>query len=173
MEHGNKTIRYNLYDRTEGSRKFVQDTTSVKRPDLEFLSDTIKGAGIMGEIEMPSLGQIGSLSHEINLRRENVDANALLAPKVHTLELTWATDVLNSGTGQLEKCYNKEIIKCMTKKLSEGSVEENANEDVALTTEDIYYKRIQDGKTLFEIDKLNNILIIDGVDYMKEIRDNL
>ena len=36
-----------------------------------------------------------------------------------------------------------------------------------------YYKYIQDGETLIEIDKLNNVFLVNGVDYGQAVRDNL
>lgn len=170
---GNKTLQYALYDRTDGGRTFVQDTTDVTRPDLEFLTDTLKGAGILGEIELAALAQLKSMSHAISLNRSNPKAAALFAPKTHELELCWVTDVLDSATGKLKTSQNKEIFKAIPKKLSGGKLENGSNEGGSLELEDIYYKYIQDGVTIHEIDKLNNVCIISGVDYAKEIREGL
>lgn len=173
MKFGNKTIQYALYDRTEGGRKFVQDTTDVTRPDLEFATDTLKGAGILGEIELAALAQLKSMSHVITLNRSNPRSVALLEPKTHELELCWVTDVLDSTRGKLRASQNKEIFKAIPKKMSGGKVENGSNEGVTLELEDIYYKFIQDGESICEIDKLNNVCIINGVDYAKEIRQGL
>lgn len=169
---GNKTINYAVYDRTDGGRRFLQDTKSVKRPDIEFQTDTIKGPGMLGEIEMPTLAQINSLSHEINLRRETVDTAGLMEPKIHEMEIDWTTDALDAEGKKLVAVSNKEIIRYLPKKFGAGNLEGGTSEDGTLSVEDLYYKRIQDGNVLYEIDKLNNVCIINGVDYAADIRNN-
>ena len=43
MKTSNKTIQYSIYDRTEGGNPvFVADTTKLKRPDIETLTETLK-----------------------------------------------------------------------------------------------------------------------------------
>lgn len=169
MVYGNKTINYRLYNLSNGKREILQDTKTVKRPDIEYTSDTIKGPGLLGEIDMPTLAAVSSMSHEIGLRRETVDSANLMAPEIHSLELDWDTDVLNPTSGKIEVSHNKEIIKCLPKSFSPGSIEGNTSEDGTLKVEDLYYKRIQDGQALDEIDKLNGKLMINGVDYTGQI----
>ena len=173
MIYGNKTLQYAVYDRTEGRAQFVQDTTTVTRPSIELLTDTIKGAGILGEIDMPALGQIGSLNYEIGLRRTNPRAVALFAQKTHELEVRWVTDVVDSNNAKIGTSANKDIFKGVSKKMEGGTLENISAQETTLGFEVVYFKHIQDGKTMVEIDKLNNVLIVDGIDYAKEIRDNL
>ena len=71
MITSNKTVQYAVYSRDGGSPAYVQDTTTVTRPSLEFLTDTLSGAGINGEIDMPTYAQLGSMTYEIGLRRTN------------------------------------------------------------------------------------------------------
>ena len=75
---GNKTIQHAVYGKINGKRTYIEDTTSVSRPSLEFMTETLSGAGIMGEIELPSPAQLGSLSYEIGLRRGNPKVIALM-----------------------------------------------------------------------------------------------
>ncbi len=173
MIYGNKTIQYAVYDRTSGTAKFVDDTTTVTRPNLEMLTDTLKGAGVMGEIDMPTIAQVGSMTYEIALRRTNPKATELSAPGVHELEIRWVTDVLDSSTGKLKTVSSKDIIKGIPKKLDGGTLENNKAQETNLSLEVIYFKHIQDGAALMEIDKLNNVLKINGTDYTKSIGNGL
>jgi len=170
---GNKTINYNVYDRSNGKPEIVGDTTSYKRPSLEMLTDTLKGSGIMGEIDMPSLGQIGAMESEIALKRTNPKAIELFGQKQHDLEVRWATDELDSATGKLQVVANKDIIRGFTKKLDLGSVETNTANEGTLTFEVTYLQHISNGVSLIEIDKLNSVLKIGGVDYSATIREAL
>ena len=47
MKIGNKVINYSIY----ASSKKIGDTSSVELPEIEFLTDSIKGAGLIGEID--------------------------------------------------------------------------------------------------------------------------
>ena len=173
MIYGNKTIQYAVYSRDSGSPEYVQDTTTVTRPSLEYLTDTISGAGIMGEIDLPALAQVGSMTEEIGLRRSNPKAISLFSPGAHELEIRWVTDIINSATGGVGVSACKEIIKGISKSMEGGSIENNAAQEGNLVLELVYYKFIQDGETLIEIDKLNNVFSVLGNDYAAQIRDNI
>lgn len=174
MKHGNKTIQYSIYDRTNGGKPvFVTDTTSIKRPSLEILTESMKGAGIAGEIDLPSLGQLGAISYEISFKRTNTAAVKLFAQKTQELETRWVTDVLDTTNSKIGTCANKEIVKGIPKSFDLGSIEGNATNESTVVIELLYYKFIQDGVTLIEIDKLNNVFVVDGVDYAKELREAL
>lgn len=171
MIYANKTVQYAVYDRSSGSATFVEDTTSLTRPSLEMLTDTISGAGILGEIDMPTLAQLASMTYEIGLRRENPNAVKLFEQKTQELEVRWVTDMVDSATGNSSISSNKDIVKGRPKSLEGGTIENNAAQDGNLILEVFYLKHIQDGVTLIEIDKLNNVFIVNGTDYAQQIRD--
>lgn len=173
MIYGNKTLQYAVYDRTAGRAQFVEDTTTVTRPNIELLSDVIKGAGILGEIDMPAFGQISSMVYEVTLRRTNPKAAALSSPGMHELEVRWVTDIIDSSTGKAGTCANKDIVKGIYKKTDGGSLENNTSQETTIGFEILYFKHIQDGKTIAEIDKLNNVFVVNGVDYLSGIRAGL
>ncbi len=173
MIHNNKTIQYAVYNRSSGSPKFVGDTTTLTRPNLELLTDTISGAGILGEIDMPTTAQLGSMTYEITLRKQNDDAIALFEQKTQEIEVRWASDYVDSTTGNSSIIASKDIIKGRPKSLSGGSIENNTPNESTVVLEVLYIKHIQNGVTKYEIDKLNNVFIVNGVDYGKIIRDNL
>lgn len=172
--HGNKTIQYSIYSRTEGGNpKFITDTSSLKRPDLDTLTETIKGAGLMGEIELPTLGQLAAMAYEITFKRSNKDAIVFFGQKTQHFETRWVTDVLDATNAKIGISANKEIVKAIPKKLGLGNLEGNSSNETTVALEVIYYKFIQDGVTLLEIDKLNNVFIVDGWDYAAQIREAL
>lgn len=171
MIYANKTVQYAVYDRSSGTAKFVEDTTTLTRPSLENLTDTISGAGILGEIDMPTLAQLASMTYEIGLRRENPSAIKLFEQKTQELEIRWVTDTVDSATGNSAVSASKDIIKGRPKTLEQGTIENNAAQAGNLILEVLYFKHIQDGVTLIEIDKLNNVFIINGTDYAQQIRD--
>lgn len=173
MIYGNKTVQFAVYNRDSGAPVFVQDTTSVTLPNLEYLTDTISGAGIVGEIDMPTLAQLGSMTLEMALRRSNPQAIALLSPGSHEVEVRWVTDTVDSSTGAVTAVGAKQIIKGFAKSLEGGNLENNASQEANVILEVVYLKYIINGETVVELDKLNNVLVVNGVDYGKQIRENL
>ena len=172
-KYGNKTVQYSIYSLTEGHSQWVADTTSLKRPDLESLTETITGAGIMGEIDLPTLGQLSSMTYEIAFKRSNEAAVVFFGQKTQHFETRWVTDVLDSSNAKIGLTSCKEIVKAIPKKLSLGSIETNSTNETTVELEVVYYKYIEDGVSLLEIDKLNNVFIVDGWDYAKELREAL
>ena len=168
-----KTIQYAIYDRTNGKAKYVEDTTSYTRPEIAMMSDGLSGSGIMGEIDLPNQGQLDSMEVEVVLNKTNERAIAMFAPGAHTMEVRWVTNVLNAATGSSEAQANKEIVKYLPKTLSMGDIENNETNEATLTGEVITYQYIIDGKSVIQIDKLNNVFIVNGVDYAAAIRKAL
>ena len=168
-----KTIQYSVYDRTSGSAKYVDDTTSYTRPELAMMSDGISGSGIMGEIDLPTLAQLDSMEIELVLNKTNERAVQMFAPGAHTVEVRWVTNVLNAATGASEIQANKEIVKYLPKSLTLGDIENNETNEATLTGEVLTYQYIIAGKTIIKIDKLNNVFIVGGKDYSAAIRSAL
>ena len=168
-----KTIQYSIYDRTNGTAKYVDDTATYKRPDIEMLTDGFTGAGIMGEIDLPTLGQIGGMEGEITFNRTNQKVVALFSPGSHIIEARWVTNVLDTATGASKIQANKEIITLLPKSLSLGDIEGNETNESTMTYEVVAYEYLIDGKSMIKIDKLNNVFIVNGKDYSAQIRDAL
>jgi phage tail tube protein FII len=166
----NKTINYSVYARENSKPHFINDTTSLQLPSIENLTDTIKGAGIMGEIDMPALGQIGSMVAIINIRASNEDVAYLIKPGVIELEVRWAVDRLDPAAGKVEQVANKAFIKGLLKKFDEGKVESNAAADGSYEYETIAYQRIMNGKEILHINKFNGDYVVNGVNYGKQIQ---
>ena len=156
----------------EWKRKYEDPVPSEKtRSDKKIKEKMLKV--INGEIDMPTYAQLGSMTYEIGLRRTNPRAVALLSPGTHELETRWVTDTIDTSTGAASVSANKEIVKGFAKSLEGGTLENNASQEANLVLEVAYYKYIQDGETLIEIDKLNNVFLVNGVDYGQAVRDNL
>ena len=173
MITSNKTVQYAVYSRDGGSPAYVQDTTTITRPSLEFLTDTLSGAGINGEIDMPTYAQTASMTWEATFRRMNSAVAKLASPGQHEVETRWVTDVIDSATGAARVVGAKRITKGFTKTLEGGSLEPNAAQEANCSLEVVYDKLIVDGETVWEIDKLNNGFTVLGVNYAQSIQDNL
>lgn len=166
----NKTIQYDVYGKINAVLKKIASTSNCTLPSIEMLTDTIKGSGIMGEIDFPSYCQPGAMTFGVGFRVDTPDAATLSAPGVHEFELRWATDKFDSGNISIGFDSHKAIIKGACKKYDPGKVETGAAQDGSNEYEVFYYKKFLNGKAIIEIDKLNNVYKINGIDYAASLR---
>ena len=92
-----KLIAYRAYK----DGKDMLGIADVELPDIEAMSDTIKGAGISGEVDLPTLGHIGAMSMTINWRSVCGDLVALSAPVTHALDFRASQQVFDNVEGKL------------------------------------------------------------------------
>lgn len=149
--------------------KEIDDNISCQLPSIELQTAEIKGAGIMGSIDMPSSGQIGGLTFTVNLRSVNKNSGELLKPGIRNIELRFARDVITSS-GTAIKEGTKIFITGINKKLDPGKVEANGTMDGSADFEVLRYRIVVDGYETLLIDKLNYIFKVNGVDYMESVR---
>lgn len=170
MRYQARSIKGALYDKRNNATKLLSDTVTVTYPDLELLSETIKGVGINGELDLPTYGQLGSLAVEISYNGLSKDTIDLFAQQGQHLEHRWASQVLNSGTGASEIVGKKTIIKGFPKKLGIGSIEPNKGEEPSYSMELTYLKYVIGNTVALEIDKLNDKFVVNGIDYTEAVR---
>lgn len=165
---GNKVVNYALYVRENGKANKIGDTTSIQLPSIEFLSDTIKGAGILGEIDFPAYFQPGSMSLEASIRVSGEDVALIASAK--DIELRWVTDVFDTNNVKTGINAHKAFIKCIPKKFDEGKLEPGASQEGSFGWEVFAYKRTINGKEVINIDKFNNIFALNGQNMMSDIQ---
>lgn len=145
----------------------------VELPAIEYLSETVKGAGIAGEINSPVIGHTGALPVKLNWRTLGTQAIRLMEPKTHALTFRGNQQIYNAGSGIYENQGVKITIRANPTKMESGKFEVGATTGTANELECVYLKKEIDGKVVMEIDKLNFIFVINGKDYLEEIRKNL
>lgn len=172
MKYQARSIKGKLYDKKRGN-KLLADVTTITMPDLELLSETFRGAGVNGEIDLPTYGQFGSLVVEISHNGLSRDTIKTFGMETQELEHRWASQVLDSATGEAEVVGKKLIFRGLPKKLGLGSVEPNKAEESSSAFELVYMKYVIGNDAVIEIDKLNDVFKVDGVDYSAAIRSVL
>jgi uncharacterized protein len=168
---GNKVINYSVYVRQGTKVTKVGDTTSVQLPSIEFLTDTIKGAGIVGEIDWPSYYQPGSMTLGISLRVTSAEHAALIA--ADNIEIRWVTDVFDTTNVSVGITAHKAFIRCKSKKIDEGKLEPAAAQDASFEYEAFAFKRVINGKEVLNIDKFNGIFSVNGTNLLKNVQSAL
>lgn len=167
----NKTVQYRLKATNQaGILELIDDSSDLQLPSLEKLTDTIKGAGIMGEIDFPSFGQLGSMTLAVNNRADNAQYAMLSRPGEIKFEIVWVVDLFDTNNVKIGLQTNKVFITCVSKKYDPGKIDVNAGADGSSEFEVYYYRKIIDGKEVLLIDKFNYKYVVNGVDYASELR---
>lgn len=164
-----KLINYNVYV----ENNVLAGVADVTLPSFEALSETIKGAGIAGEIELGTIGHFGKMSTEFTFRTITSAAVALAAQKIHAIELRGAQQVMNTSEGVLSAEPVKVVLRCTPKKVDLGKLAVASVTDTKVEFEVIYIKILVNGEEIVELDKLNSIYKVNGTDYMTSIREAL
>lgn len=162
-------VNYAVYeDATE-----YYGTTEVTLPDLEFLTETISGAGIGGNIEEIITGHLEAMTTTLAFRTVSSAAVKLLEPRVHKIDLRVAQQQMDMRTSETDVAGLKHILKLKPKKTSLGKVAAASTADVSGEYATSYYAMYLDGKKVTEIDPLNFICVINDVDYLAKVRKAL
>jgi uncharacterized protein len=174
MKIQNKTIQFRLKATDQnGQLQMIDDAADLQLPSIEKLTDTIKGAGILGEIDMPSFGQIGSMTFTVNNRADNAQYAMLSRPGEIKFEVVWVVDVFDSNQAKIGIQTNKAFMTGASKKHDMGKIDVNAGADGSSEFEVYYLRKIVDGREVLLIDKFNYKYVVNGVDYMSDVRTAL
>lgn len=145
----------------------------VELPNFEALTETIKGAGIAGEVTAPVKGHYGSQTLKISFRTITEDAVRLSETKAHTLDFRGNQQVFDAGKGEY---VDQEVVvktRCVPINFTPGKLAVGASTETANEFE-VHYIKIQvGGKVLREFDKLNFVSIVNGKDELETVRKNL
>ncbi|MCP4747301.1 MAG: phage major tail tube protein [Desulfobacteraceae bacterium] len=142
-------------------------------PSLEAMTDTIKGAGIAGEVESPSIGHYKPMTVTLNFRSVTDSFAGLAAQKAHSLDIRGAMQVYDAGAGSYKIESVKVMLKAITKKIDLGKLNAGEAQENSFEGEVVYLKLLIDAKEKIEIDKYNFISKVDGVDQLAEVRSAL
>lgn len=145
----------------------------IELPSLEAMSDTVKGAGIAGEINSPALGHYSAMTLKLNFRTIYGPSAVLAVPKAHHLDLRGSIQVYDAGTGTYATKALKIVVKAIPKTTSLGKLEVAASGDVGSEFGVNYIKIWLAGEEKVEIDPFNFICRIDGEDRLEQVRADL
>lgn len=159
---------FNIYN--TGNR-LVGVTGEVAIPNFEGVTSTTGGAGILGEYESIAIGHYGSMEQVIPFRCIDEDFFTLISPS-ESVELTLRGAIqhtvrtnLNSGAIGMRVVYRG---RC--KNIAVGTARLRGQMDSQITLELTYIYVEMDGKPRIELDKINEVFKINGVDKLAQIK---
>lgn len=142
-------------------------------PEITNLTAEVTGAGIAGAMESVILGHIEAMSMTMNFRTLTKDAIALHEPRDHTLDLRAAQQSKDTVSGKTIVTPVKHVMTVKPKRLSPGKLAPATAADASGEYAVSYWAQYIDGAKVLEIDVLNFIYIVNGVDYLAQVRTAL
>ena len=163
-----KINKYNVYN--EGNRLLGMGD-EMTLPDFEASSETISGAGILGEVDDPTVGYFGNQEVEIPFRVLDQEAMDMMdMTKAVQLTIRGAQQTTNSA-GDIEYRQMRVVIRGRAAKFSPGKVKAGAAMETKVTLTMLYILIELDGKSVLELDKFNEVYKVNGVDVLATIKE--
>lgn len=145
----------------------------VTLPEISNITAEVTGAGISGTFESVILGHLEAMTLTLNFRTLVKDAIALHEPRDHQIDLRVAQQDKDTVSGKTKVVALKHILVVKPKKLSPGKVAPASPADASGEYAVTYWATFIDGKKTLEIDILNFIYFVNGIDYLADVRKAL
>lgn len=139
-------------------------------PDLTSLVQSISGAGIAGNVEAVMLGHFDAMTLTLNFRTTTEQAIKLSEPRRHTIDLRVAQQSEDTVNGSVAVQSIKHIFVVIPKKDAGGSIAPASPTDGSGEYAVRYWATYIDGVKKREIDPLNFICFVNGVDYLADVK---
>lgn len=165
-----KMTNYNVYN--DGD-KLVGVSAEVTLPTLEAMTETISGAGIAGEVDSPTLGHFGSTTMDIVFRTILDQTFSLFEPRAQLVTLRGSQQNFDTAGGQYVNTPVKVTTRVQPKTMDLGVMGVGMPTNSTITLEVLYIKVEVDGVIVLEYDKYNFIFIVNGTDYLADIKNQI
>ncbi|MBR4641577.1 MAG: phage major tail tube protein [Selenomonadaceae bacterium] len=161
-----QVINYEVF--VDGGR--CLGTGSVELPELTYLTQDIKGAGIAGNYSAPTLGHLDSLELKLTFRALYESPIALMEQKAVILSLRGAVQQYDSANGTLKPLPVRIDARGRIKGGAMGKFEPSELMDTEITFEcDVISVKVNNIE-YFMHDKLNFVNRVNGQDYLASVR---
>lgn len=164
-----KLINFRCYN--EGAD--LLGITDIELPSISYMTETVKGAGIAGEIDSPTIGHFKGLETKFNWRTVEKPLVQLAGTKTQHFDLRGAQQTYDQASKSLKVVPVKVVVEGMVKTTELGKFDVGATTNSSTTMETTYLKVSVNGETILEIDKYNYVAKIGDTDYMAEVRSAL
>lgn len=153
----------------EDSVEYVGMATATL-PNLSALVQTISGAGIAGNVEAPILGHYDAMTLGLSFRTTTSQSVKLSEPRRHNIDLRVAQQVEDTVAGAVKVQNVKHVLVVVPKTETGGSVAPASPTNGSGEYSVRYWATYIDGTKVREIDPLNFICFMNGIDYLADVR---
>lgn len=145
----------------------------VTLPEISSITEEVKGAGISGTFNGAFVGHIEAMTLTLNFRSVTKAAIRLLEPRNHQIDLRASQQVWDSGAGRFKQSHVKHVLMVTPTKYSPGKLAPASPAEASGEYAVTYFATYIDGVKIMEIDILNFIFFVNGVDYLEDVRKAL
>ncbi len=164
-----KLINYRVYD--DGND--LLGSTDVELPSIKSLTETLKGAGIAGEIDSPTMGHYASMEVTLNWRTIMKENTQISGTEVKHFDIRGSQQVYDAASKKYRSVSTRCVIEGTGKEIKLGKFDVGAATGTSTVLEVHYIKLEVDKEVILEIDKYNYIANIGGTDYLESVRSDL
>jgi hypothetical protein len=163
-----KINKYNVYN---SGNRLLGMGDEVTLPTFESSGDTVSGAGVLGEFDDPTVGYFSNMEMEIPFRVLDEEAVDMLdQTKAVQLELRGAQQTTDSE-GDIEFRQMRVVVRGRMANFDPGKVKAANGMDTAVTLTVLYILIELEGEAMVELDKINEVYKIRGVDVLATIKE--
>jgi len=166
---GTITNQFMLY---EGKTRYM-GIASVQLPDISNKTETVTGAGLMGDITAIAAGHLEAMTVNIAWDVVTAAADKLTEPKVHTLELRVAQQNVDNKTKATGIDRIKFVIQVQNTKQGLGKIAPASKADISGDYACYYLAKYVGGTKTMEIDPMNYVYMVNGKNYISEVQKAL
>lgn len=145
----------------------------VTLPEISTLAEEVKGAGISGAFNGAFPGHVEAMTATLSFRSVTKDVMKIMEPRQHQLDLRAAQTVYNSVSGRYEQQAVKHVLMATPTKFAPGKLAPAAPADASGEYSVTYFATFINGEKVLEIDILNFKFLMNGTDYLADVRKAL
>jgi len=160
------TAQFNVY--VDGGQKLLGLAT-VTLPNMQAQTETFTGAGIMGEMEVPSRGHMGAMTFTMNFRSMLDDPLTYAISIARNFDLRSAQSYEDTTTYDRGEAKERYSLRGPVKVVNPGTRGPHAAWDATIEVAARRIEHYMDGKKVMEFDLLNGVYKVNGVDVYKDV----
>lgn len=145
----------------------------VQLPSIAFPCVSISGTGMMGNMEVPLYGMVDNMTMQIDWLSPTGDAVKLATPEKHQIDMRVVQEYWDTEQSDVGIWPDKYVAIVRAKSFDPGSVAPMAAADTKGEYVVYYFAGYRNGECLWEVDKRNMKCVINGKDYMADVRKAL
>ena len=153
--------------------KVLLGIADAELPKIEFDTESLKGLGIGGEIEVVNPAYLKPMNAKLKFNTTTKEFSNLSAPEAHEIEIYGATEFKDDTTKEIKYGQVRAYLKATAKSANPGKLEAGKPMDAEIELTVYVYKLEIDGQMVYEIDPENFVLNVNGKDYLSDVRTAL
>jgi len=158
---------FNVY---RDGKKLIGCTSEFTLPDIETTTETINVLGLLGEVEVPAIGQFSNMEMDIPFLNLADDVYKFFTVGYgFNITFRGAMQVTNPANGARSFVPIRIVIKGVVKKIAPGTFKPGAPNNATVSTTVNYILIEYDNQKKLEIDKYNGVFKVNGKDMLSDV----